>query len=135
MKKTFQTTARSWLDGSTQTPVARAFRTAATFVSLPYSGVVRLRNRLYDFGAFRVSAPPRPTLSVGNLTLGGVGKTPFVGWLAEYFLQNAQTPGFISRGYQAERQRELFARLDSASNAPDAQTSQPAQFPAADFAQ
>lgn len=129
MKKTFQTTARGWVDGSTQTLAARAFRTAATLVSLPYSGVVRLRNGLYDLGVFRVSAPPRPTVSVGNLTLGGVGKTPFVGWLAEYFTQDAQTPAFISRGYQAERQRELFARVDSPQTAPFPSTDSNAQPP------
>ena len=123
MKKTFQSTARGWVDGSTQTLAARAFRTAATLVSLPYSGVVRLRNRLYDLGVLRAFAAPRPTVSVGNLTLGGVGKTPFVGWLAEYFTQNAQTPAFISRGYQAERQRELFARVDAAQTARALQTS------------
>ncbi len=122
MKKTFQTTARGWVDGSTQTLAAQAFRTAATLVSLPYSGVVRLRNRLFDLGVLRVSTPPRPAISVGNLTLGGVGKTPFVGWLAEYFLQNAQPPAFISRGYQAERQRELFARVDAAQTASLPQT-------------
>lgn len=127
MKTTFQTTARSWVDGSSQTLAAQAFRTAATLVSLPYSGVVRLRNRLYDLGVLRASQPPRPTISVGNLTLGGVGKTPFVGWLADYFLQNAQTPAFISRGYQAERQRDLFARVDAAQNAQAENVPQSAQ--------
>lgn len=118
MKKTFQTTARGWVDGSTQTLAAKTFRTAATLVSLPYAAVVALRNRLYDLDVLRASDAPRPAISVGNLTLGGVGKTPFVGWLAEYFIQNAQTPAFISRGYQAERQRDLFARVDAAQNAP-----------------
>ena len=130
MKTTFQSTARGWVDGSTQTLAARAFRTAATLVSLPYSGVVRLRNRLYDLGVLRAFQAPRPTISVGNLTLGGVGKTPFVGWLADYFLQNAQTPAFISRGYQAESQRELFARVDAApiaQTAPNGQNSPPSQ--------
>lgn len=132
MKKSFQTTARGWVDGSTQTLAARAFRTAATLVSLPYSGVVRLRNGLYDLGVLRAFQPPRPTISVGNLTLGGVGKTPFVGWLADYFIQNAQTPAFISRGYQAERQREVFARVDAvqtASASPNAQNAESTQTP------
>lgn len=114
MKKTFHETARAWLDGSTQTFAAQVFRVAASLVATPYSGVVRLRNRLYDAGFLRASQAPRPTISVGNLTLGGVGKTPFVGWLADYFTQTSQTPAFISRGYQAERQRELFARVDAA---------------------
>ncbi len=129
MKTTFQTTARGWVDGSSQTLAAQAFRTAATLVSLPYSGVVRLRDRLYDLGVLRASQPPRPTISVGNLTLGGVGKTPFVGWLADYFLQNARTPAFISRGYQAKRQRDLFARVDAANaQTPRSVPSQFAQF-------
>ena len=118
MKTTFQTTARGWVDGSTQTLAAKTFRTAATLVALPYAGVVALRNRLYDLNVLRAFEAPRPAISVGNLTLGGVGKTPFVGWLADYFLQNARTPAFISRGYQAERQREVFARVDAAQNAP-----------------
>ncbi len=118
MKKTFSTTVRAWLDGSTQSAAATAFRAAATPVSLPYSLAVRLRGRLYDAGLLRSFEAPRPTISVGNLTLGGVGKTPFVAWLADYFLQTARTPGLISRGYQAERQRELFARLDAESNSP-----------------
>lgn len=123
MNKTFSATARGWIDGSTQSPAASAFRAAATLVSFPYASVVRLRGRLYDAGILRSFPAPRPTISVGNLTLGGVGKTPFVGWLAEYFLQTGQTPGLISRGYQAERQRRLFARLDAESSAtPLAQT-------------
>lgn len=117
MNKTFSATARGWIDGSTQSPAASAFRAAATLVSFPYASVVRLRGRLYDAGILRSFPAPRPTISVGNLTLGGVGKTPFVGWLAEYFLQTGQTPGLISRGYQAERQRRLFARLDAESSA------------------
>ena len=129
MQKTFQTTARGWVDGSTQTLAARAFRTAAAFVALPYAAVVRLRNRLYDLGVLRASQAPRPAISVGNLTLGGVGKTPFVGWLADYFIQNAQTPAFISRGYQAERQRELFARVDAAQTPSLSQTSPGASLP------
>ncbi len=124
MHKTFHETARGWLDGSTHTLAAQTFRLAASLVATPYSGVVRLRNRLYDLGVLRSSKAPRPTISVGNLTLGGVGKTPFVGWLADFFLQTAQTPAFISRGYQAERQRELFARVDAAQTSFSPQTAE-----------
>lgn len=132
MKKTFHETARAWLDGSTQTFAAQAFRVVASLVATPYSGVVRLRNRLYDAGFLRASQAPRPTISVGNLTLGGVGKTPFVGWLADYFAQTSQTPAFISRGYQAQRQRELFARVDAAQTpffSPTAETLKSRQAP------
>ncbi len=66
-----------------------------------YGIAVRIRNYLFDIRfkkSYRVNCY---VVSVGNVTLGGTGKTPFVAWLAEYFLQTNQIPGFISRGYKA----------------------------------
>ena len=66
--------------------------------SLAYSGIVRLRNRTYD----RPSAVKRasiPVISVGNLTVGGTGKTPLVAWLALRLHELGRQPAIVSRGY------------------------------------
>lgn len=65
----------------------------------PYVAVTAIRNRLYDRGIFRQHRVPLPVVSVGNLTLGGTGKSPLVAWLGRYFLEQGHRPGLISRGY------------------------------------
>ncbi|MCE5301884.1 MAG: tetraacyldisaccharide 4'-kinase [Planctomycetaceae bacterium] len=65
----------------------------------PYAAVIQWRNRRYDRGAARVYRIDMPVVSVGNITLGGTGKTPLVGWLARWFLAQGMQPAVISRGY------------------------------------
>ena len=48
-----------------------------------YATAMRMRNRLFDAGVLPGYPLGRPTISVGNLTAGGTGKTPMVRWLAE----------------------------------------------------
>lgn len=63
-----------------------------------YRGAVQLRNRRYDRpGAVRESAIP--VVSVGNLTVGGTGKTPVVAWLAARLREMKRRPAVVSRGY------------------------------------
>jgi tetraacyldisaccharide 4'-kinase len=95
--------------------LARAGLTAA---SVPYSWVVQLRNRWYDHGwiaAHRVSVP---VVSVGNLTVGGTGKTPCVEYLARYFRDHGLHVAILSRGYGVARGPNDEARL-LAQNLPD----------------
>ncbi|MEK7827490.1 MAG: tetraacyldisaccharide 4'-kinase, partial [Thermodesulfobacteriota bacterium] len=51
-------------------------------LSLPYGSIVAARNRLYDGGLLKQQKLPRPVISVGNLTVGGTGKTPTVIFIA-----------------------------------------------------
>src|SRR5207302_6271240 len=53
---------------------------------------------LYDQGLFASERPALPTVSVGNLTVGGTGKTPFAAWLA-LELARASRPAIALRGY------------------------------------
>ena len=64
-----------------------------------YATAVQLRNWGYDLGAVAVRRADAPVVSVGNLTLGGTGKTPMVRWLARWFLQRGVRVSVVSRGY------------------------------------
>lgn len=59
-----------------------------------------LRNVAYDFQLIPIHRPKAPVISVGNLTTGGTGKTPFVEYLVRYFIQQGMRTCVISRGYK-----------------------------------
>lgn len=64
-----------------------------------YGAVMAVRRVFYEQGwlpSYRVS---RPVIVVGNLTVGGTGKTPFVAWLAEKLTERGLRVGILSRGY------------------------------------
>lgn len=67
--------------------------------SLLYGLAVSLRNRLYDCGFLATHRVSVPVLSVGNLTVGGTGKTPLVLWLVARVQQCGLRPGVLARGY------------------------------------
>jgi tetraacyldisaccharide 4'-kinase len=59
----------------------------------------RSRAALYDRGGLAQRRLPVPCVSVGNLTVGGTGKTPLVAWMIERFLAAGAQPAVVSRGY------------------------------------
>ena len=64
-----------------------------------YSAGVALRGLLYDWGIFPAEEFSVPVLSVGNLTVGGTGKTPVAAWFARKILDRGVTPAIVLRGY------------------------------------
>lgn len=82
---------------------AGAMRLGLRAASVPYGWVVGRRNRRYDRGAAEIVRPPVPVLSVGNLTVGGTGKTPMVQWIARRLRQEQVRVAILSRGYGAEQ--------------------------------
>ncbi len=71
-------------------------------VSLPYGLTMAVRNWFYDAGLFKTERAAVPVICVGNLTLGGTGKTPCVEWLANWCRQRDLQVAILSRGYGAE---------------------------------
>jgi tetraacyldisaccharide 4'-kinase len=71
-------------------------------LSAIYGGVVRARNALYDRGILRVRRLHGPVISVGNLSTGGSGKTPFVMLLGELLKARGVKFDVLSRGYGRE---------------------------------
>lgn len=68
-------------------------------LEMPYCAVVSVRNALYDHQMLPICRNSLPVISVGNLSLGGTGKSPMVVWLCRWFLEQNRRPGLISRGY------------------------------------
>jgi len=85
-----------WLSDAGAARVARA---ALAPAERAMAGVVAVRNTLYDRGALRERSAPIPVVSVGNLTVGGTGKTPVAAWLAASLLQRGAAPAVVLRGY------------------------------------
>ncbi|MGH7560495.1 MAG: tetraacyldisaccharide 4'-kinase [Gemmatimonadales bacterium] len=70
---------------------------------VPFSGLWRLgiglRNLGFDRGWSRVHDLPLPAVAVGNLTVGGSGKTPLASWIADHYARTGLVPGILLRGY------------------------------------
>jgi tetraacyldisaccharide 4'-kinase len=68
--------------------------------SVLYGDLARLRARLYARGTLKTKRLNTPVISVGNLTVGGTGKTPMVIFLADRFLAEGKRVGILTRGYK-----------------------------------
>lgn len=76
-------------------------RTLAAAGEWGYSRLMSARNHAYDTGWLKSFDLGRPTISVGNLSAGGTGKTPVVAWLAAELVRRGHKPAVLLRGYRA----------------------------------
>jgi tetraacyldisaccharide 4'-kinase len=83
----------------------------ARLVLLPASGLWRVvmdvRAAAYARGWAKVHDLPLPSVAVGNLTVGGSGKTPIAGWIAAHYAGLGLTPGILLRGYRGGDEAEV----------------------------
>ena len=85
-----------------------------------YTAVLAGRNWLYDCGFYKSEAGFVPLINVGNLRVGGTGKTPHVAWLVAELLAQGQRPAILSRGYgRRTRGPRLATAQDSAATVGD----------------
>lgn len=76
-----------------------------------YGKIIGLRNLLYDRGVFETFDLGMRTISVGNITAGGTGKTPLVAYIADTLAERSEKVCILTRGYgrKNERQRVLVS--------------------------
>jgi tetraacyldisaccharide 4'-kinase len=70
-----------------------------------YCAVATVRRRMYRSGWCRAESFPVPVVVVGNITVGGTGKTPLVLWITDFLVACGWRPGIVSRGYGGRAQR------------------------------
>ena len=87
-----------WVWGAS-TRAAAAAGLALLPLEVAFTAGVAVRNRRYDAGRLPTRSVGVPVVSVGNLAVGGSGKTPLAAWLAAWFLQRRVTPGIVTNGY------------------------------------
>ncbi len=75
-------------------------------LSLPYGGGVRTRSFFYSHGLLRIKTLPCPVISIGNITVGGTGKTPLVMALAKGLGDKGNPIAILSRGYKGTKTSE-----------------------------
>ena len=79
-----------------------------------YGIVARIRNKFYDLGVFSVYSIPVKSIVVGNLSVGGTGKTPHVAYIASLFQDKVNT-AILSRGYGRKSKGFLWVSKVSSS--------------------
>jgi len=99
--------------------VAASLRAGLRCVEFPYRWAVNLRNRRYDRRQSEIHRADVPVISVGNLTLGGTGKTPLVEWLARRFQSAGIRVAIVSRGYGAKQGKRNDEALELELALPD----------------
>jgi tetraacyldisaccharide 4'-kinase len=88
------------ISGNTPGPAAALQRAALGGLTPAYRAAVALRNSLFDWNLRPAADLGRPTISIGNLTTGGTGKTPMVMELAKRLIAIGRHPAVLLRGYQ-----------------------------------
>jgi len=94
------TTFRDIVSGRRRGLATGLLRVGLRAASVPYGWAIRSRNRKFDRG-IDVHTAGVPVVSIGNLTVGGTGKTPMVEWMARQFRGRGIRVAILSRGYGA----------------------------------
>ena len=74
-------------------------------ISICYGALVQQRNTLYKKGLLQSKRLPCPVISIGNITVGGSGKTPMTIYVAEFIQHLGYSVAIISRGYKGKAEK------------------------------
>jgi tetraacyldisaccharide 4'-kinase len=106
---------RQLWDGQRKSPSDRILQAILRIPSVIYSQAMTLRAAAYRIGLFRSFKLPKPVVSVGNLTVGGTGKTPMAAFLARWFMEKGKRVAVLSRGYGGSLEGNIRVVSDGSS--------------------
>ena len=86
------------ISGERQGIVATLIRSILRVVSWGYKLATSVRNCLFDIRVRKAHRVPVRVISIGNITTGGTGKTPFVAYVVDWFVRRGTRSGIVSRG-------------------------------------
>lgn len=110
---------RELVSGRKRGLLAGSLRGLLRCVEFPYTWVVGSRNRAFDQGTREIRRLEVPVVSIGNLSLGGTGKTPMVAYIANFLKNQGYSPGILSRGYGAEKSAPNDEAMELSWRLPD----------------
>jgi tetraacyldisaccharide 4'-kinase len=115
--------AKSYLEDLMYGRRSSLFLGAALYVlSLLYRTGIGFRRALYKLGILRTRNLPFTVISIGNITLGGTGKTPMVIAVARLFAESQRRPAVVSRGYGRRNESETVIISDGSAVLADARS-------------
>lgn len=85
--------------------ISRLFQFLLTPLALLWEGYYRVRRFFYNYGYLKQNVFQVPIISIGNLTFGGTGKTPFTLWLSEFYARHELKVMILMRGYRGKLEK------------------------------
>ena len=110
---------RELVSGRSKGLKSTLLRAGLRVLETPYALAMNWRNRRFDRGTNEALAVDVPVISVGNLTLGGTGKTPLVEWICRYLRERDVRVSIVSRGYGSGEQGRNDEALELELALPD----------------
>lgn len=101
----------SLINGANHTIPEKAVLTLLEFVSKVYEHGVRKRYAAYVSGKRTTQSLPVPVISIGNITMGGTGKTPMACWIAKWLQRERYCLAVLNRGYRSAGEKKRRRRL------------------------
>ena len=107
------------ISNDSRSPIAILARVGLRLLTIPYGIAIYCRNKWFDKHSSASTRISIPVISVGNITVGGTGKTPLVEFISRYLRQQQIRVTLVSRGYGSKEGKPNDEALELERKLPD----------------